>query len=275
MVAGPWYTVVGPMTQTAATGNSELFINVGPPGTRSPLARLYANGDQSIVYYPEFLLLVNGADDNANGWTDEGWDGVDNNGDGNIDELAEWESELWTGAALTQNITNLPYLIRRRPAPVVNARRRGIPHKRRGGSHHLEHHARAVPASGEHEYGICGDPGQSRRHGRPIDTVLDTVIVRPVVRIFSLLAGRTKRSGRTEHVGDGGPLFAAAAGAAPNLFNGLELKGEYSLITLFTRTGQITTNANPPFDNPAAPTTGKTYNPNLPFLSAQLGTSGD
>ena len=36
------------------------------------------------------------ADDNGNGWIDEGWDGVDNNGDGQVDELAEWESELWT-----------------------------------------------------------------------------------------------------------------------------------------------------------------------------------
>ena len=43
--AGPWYTVVGPMTQTAATGNSELFVNVGPPGTQSPWFGLYANGN--------------------------------------------------------------------------------------------------------------------------------------------------------------------------------------------------------------------------------------
>ena len=38
--AGPWYTVVGPMNMTGATGNPELFVNVGPPGTRSPMARL-------------------------------------------------------------------------------------------------------------------------------------------------------------------------------------------------------------------------------------------
>ena len=38
--AGPWYTVVGPMTQLAALGNSELFVNVGAPGTQSPLAHL-------------------------------------------------------------------------------------------------------------------------------------------------------------------------------------------------------------------------------------------
>ena len=93
--AGPWYTVVGPMTQTQADGNSEMFVNVGraryPITSRAalrlcPLAR-------SRRYFPEFLFLVNGRDDNNNGWTDEGWDGVDNNGNGQVDELAEWEAE--------------------------------------------------------------------------------------------------------------------------------------------------------------------------------------
>jgi hypothetical protein len=40
--AGPWYTVVGPMTQTQATGNSEMFVNAGPPGTQSPLERFFS-----------------------------------------------------------------------------------------------------------------------------------------------------------------------------------------------------------------------------------------
>ena len=66
------------MTQT----NAELFVNVGPPGTRSPLARLFFNGNQAIVYYPDFLFLVNGLDDNHNGWTDEGWDGSTTTGMG-------------------------------------------------------------------------------------------------------------------------------------------------------------------------------------------------
>ena len=114
--AGPWYTVVGPMTQTSAPGNSELFVNVGPPGEPSPLARNYfPTGGSPIIYHPEFLFLVNGRDDNNNGWTDEGWDGVDNNGDGNVDELAEWEAEVWAGAIVTQGAVNQPYLIRRGP----------------------------------------------------------------------------------------------------------------------------------------------------------------
>ena len=70
------------------------------------------------------------------------------------------------------------------------------------------------------------------------------------------------------------PLLPLPQGLAPTLFNGLELKGEYRLVTLFARTGNITTNENPPFDNPSAPTTGSTYNPNLPFMAAQQGVSG-
>lgn len=89
--AGPWYTVVGPMAVGPDGANSELFVNVGPPG--SPLPTL-AGGVPC-----EYLLLVNGADDNGNGWTDEGFDGVDNNGNGVVDEAGEWERETWRGAA--------------------------------------------------------------------------------------------------------------------------------------------------------------------------------
>jgi prepilin-type N-terminal cleavage/methylation domain-containing protein len=85
--AGPWYTVVGPMVAF----NSELFVNVGPPGTLSPL--ITAAG-----YRPEFLLLVNGRDDNQNGWKDEGWDGVDNDGINGVDDIGEWEHEAWLGS---------------------------------------------------------------------------------------------------------------------------------------------------------------------------------
>ena len=35
--SGLWYTVVGPMVVTPQQGNSELFVNVGPAGTGSPL----------------------------------------------------------------------------------------------------------------------------------------------------------------------------------------------------------------------------------------------
>ncbi len=81
--AGPWYTVVGPMAVGPLNGNSELFVNVGPPGVRVPDSSGTTAGN---LYHPDFLFLVNGQDDNNNGWVDEGWDGVDNNGNGLMDE---------------------------------------------------------------------------------------------------------------------------------------------------------------------------------------------
>src|SRR5205807_2517120 len=80
------------------------------------------------VVRPEFLFMVNGQDDNpTNGWIDEGWDGVDNDGNGFIDELAEWETETWLGSLATQTISNQSYTIQRRPAPTINAREVALP----------------------------------------------------------------------------------------------------------------------------------------------------
>ncbi len=96
--AGPWYTVIGPMSVTAAGGNTELFVNVGPAGTRSPLADPLGSPG-----FPEFLLLVNGRDDNGDGYPDNGWDGVDNDGINGVDDIGEWngknpEVEKWLGS---------------------------------------------------------------------------------------------------------------------------------------------------------------------------------
>ncbi len=99
--AGPWYTVVGPMSVTPAQGNSELFVNVGQAGAKSPFPDPNGSGG-----FPEFLLLVNGRDDNGNGWIDEGWDGIDNDGINGVDDIGEWlaggppaapEIEKWSG----------------------------------------------------------------------------------------------------------------------------------------------------------------------------------
>ena len=57
-------------------------------------------------------------------------------------------------------------------------------------------------------------------------------------------------------------------GLAPTLFGGQELKGEFRLVTVFARTGLITTNEYPPFDTPATGPSGTSYNPNVPFLQA-------
>ncbi len=65
------------------------------------------------------------------------------------------------------------------------------------------------------------------------------------------------------------------AGLAPtNFATGAELKGEYSLVTVYSRTGQILVNSPPRFDNPANPANGNHYNLNFPFVEAQQGVTG-
>ncbi len=64
-------------------------------------------------------------------------------------------------------------------------------------------------------------------------------------------------------------------GQSPTPYNGPKLKGEYRLVTVFTRNGQVATNDNVLFDNPLAPQNGPgKYNVSLPFLQAQEGISG-
>jgi prepilin-type N-terminal cleavage/methylation domain-containing protein len=106
--AGPWYAVAGP-DWTGPSGNPERFVNWGAPGTAPPL---------SPAGTPvEWLVLVNARDDDANGWADEGFDGVDNDGNGLVDDAPEWEPEAWHGAA-SGGLVAARYAIRRRPMPT-------------------------------------------------------------------------------------------------------------------------------------------------------------
>ncbi len=129
--SGLWYTVVGPMVITPQQGNSELFVNCGEPGTGSPLIDFQVGFNVN----PEFLFLVNGLDDNQNGWIDEGWDGVDNNLNFELqnnaaqvkDDLLEWETETWPSAVAATAGTSQKYTIQRRPTPVATSRELSLP----------------------------------------------------------------------------------------------------------------------------------------------------
>ena len=128
--AGPWYTVVGPMTSNAGRWQFRDVRQRRP--ARDPIASrraLHANGTQTIVYYPEFLFLVNGQDDNNNGWTDEGWDGVDNNGNGHGRRAGRMGTRDCGPSPIVDPgvSTNQPYTIQRRPAPAANAREVALP----------------------------------------------------------------------------------------------------------------------------------------------------
>ena len=64
------------------SGNPERFVNIGPPGTSGHVRDLGQRG----LPGSDVLFVVNGQDDNGNGYIDEGFDGVDNDNDGHVDE---------------------------------------------------------------------------------------------------------------------------------------------------------------------------------------------
>lgn len=102
-----WYTIVGPHWTNPSQGNVEGFVNWGAPGTAPPFGN-------------EWLILANNQDDNHNGWTDEGFDGVDNDNDGLVDTPIEWEPESWLGD-VGKGVVSAEYAIERRPIPTVGA----------------------------------------------------------------------------------------------------------------------------------------------------------
>jgi prepilin-type N-terminal cleavage/methylation domain-containing protein len=286
--AGNWYTVIGPMviypTNPLTPGqNPELFVNVGQPGTPSALSHVAGIN-------PEYLLLVNGQDDNNNGWIDEGFDGVDNDHNQVTDEAAEWEVETWQGAMPNELLTaphgvlpNLQYVIQRRPAPTGNAREVLLP-------------TNVVIDLSTWGFPNLTSPSQERSR-LPVNeyTGYVDIVVYPNGSVVPTTIYSTPSSvsmsgsflhfwlaersdvyppfPNPPHNNSSPPYLPLPQGHAPNLFNGEAIKGEYRLVTLFTKTGQILTNDTVPFDNPAAPANG-TYNANHPFIQAQQGVRG-
>jgi prepilin-type N-terminal cleavage/methylation domain-containing protein len=294
--SGIWYTVVGPMNvppQGTVVGNvlaanPEMFVNVGLPGTPSTLPNA-----------AEFLFLVNGVDDNQDGWIDSGWDGVDNNGNQVVDELAEWtEVEAWQGSLLNTPATGVAYTIRRRPMPVTNAREMSLPSDV------------VIDAS---SWGAAtfwgGQPERSRVPGSAFNiyTGVIDVLVNPDGSIVPTTVYSSPSSMQMNAaffhfwLAERGDIYGpTVANGAPALASGFNftlpmppdaislsqsapfgtptkdayatlmtqlplpvLKGESRIVTLFTRSGQISTNDNPTFN---------VLNVSQPFFEAQRGT---
>ncbi|MDG3003326.1 prepilin-type N-terminal cleavage/methylation domain-containing protein [Paludisphaera mucosa] len=282
--SGWQYTVVGPMTIGPSAGNPELFVNVGVPGTTSPMD--YGDGQGPR----EFLFLVNGVDDDGDGFTDEGWDGIDNDLDGTVgnplvDTLAEWERERWVGSeAQIYQLSGGPlidkaYTITRRPIPSANARETALP-------------------SGVVIDLTTWNQASPERTRAPVDrftgyvdvmfspqgdVVPSTVYSTPAS--FSMkdtffhfwLAERQDLYEAGASVADPdlakfAPFLPVPEGLNPNATN--FLKGEYRIVTLFTRSGQITTNEVADFDLVPGNYNTAAYNPSAPFFKAQQGVRG-
>ena len=297
--SGLWYTVVGPMVVTPQQGNTELFVNVGPAGTQSPLTGFQGPVANPVTVSPEFLFLVNGLDDNQNGWIDEGYDGVDNNYNAEVanggpyitDDLFEWENEAWPPTVLTSGQGSQFYTIQRRPAPAANSREVSLPTNvvvdlTTWGNAFQERsqfppgvinsfsgyvdilvypNGTVVPTtiySTPSSFGMSGAffhfwlSERSDVRGIQLDNNNNPVPIVPGQHVF-LPVGNIKQQ--------------LVLGSTP--YTGPSLKGEYRLVTLFTRTGQVTTNDNVQFDNPVNPANGlNVYNPGYPFLASEQGT---
>ncbi len=323
--SGQYYTVVGPMAQ----GNPELFVNDGPAGSTPGLSRTYVDpkGNKYGPIAVEYLFLVNGRDDDNNGYVDDGWDGVDNDQDGYVDIspsyplscFTEWtENETWAwvlggsfsavnspmnfqvrfpnltnpNVPLINGIVNRSYNITRRPAPSAGSREVALP------SNVVIDLTTWATSRERSRFPI--PPVQAPTNGQPAPAASQVVnpnsgsvdiLVNPdgtVVpsTIYSSPASFGLNGAflhfwlaeRSDVVGPdpnrtSAPFLPLPAGFAPSLFTGnVELKGEYSLVTVYSRTGHILVNSPPRFDNPA--NLPSNFNINVPFLDAMQGVTG-
>ncbi|GAC1475404.1 MAG: hypothetical protein NVSMB9_27870 [Isosphaeraceae bacterium] len=287
--SGRYYTVVGPMT----VYNPELHVNDGPPefspynpdgsAAHSSLAVTYPlPGGGTTTKHPEFLFLVNGVDDDTDGYVDNGFDGFNQNldfvlngGSGRPanDDLNEWtETEQWLGAQALQSRGAKPvlsYVITRRPVPVPGAKEVSLP-------------------SGAVIDMTTWDSTRERSR-LPVDALngyVDILVnpsgqVVPFTEFSSLTSSSMNDAFFQFWIADRTDVYAPDFTKSPRLpityppggtaYNGVSnyLKKDRQLLTLFTRTGQIVTNSVENFDFANAYTTN--YDPNHPFLEAQNG----
>jgi hypothetical protein len=129
--AGPTLTICGPQFPETAGGalSSEGFTQGILPGTPA-FTRTYTapDGTTTATASPQWLMLVDGIDDNNDGYVDSGWDGLDNDGVNGSDmaDPGEWEIERWP-AAHRAGFSGKSYAIHRRPVPSSTTRSSYLP----------------------------------------------------------------------------------------------------------------------------------------------------
>jgi prepilin-type N-terminal cleavage/methylation domain-containing protein len=295
---GPWYTVVGPakIGPTSSTGNPEWFVNVGPPDSPSTLPPFT---DPVFGLPLEFLLLTNGRDDGqmfgqgytptADGWIDSGFDGVDNDGIKGPDNPEEWENESWLSVFPSQGGVSLPYTIRRRPAPIAGAREISLPSSividaTSWNNPNPERSRLPIKSSGARLSGYVdillnpdGTVVPTTIYGTPSSVGMDQAFYH-----FWLAERQDLATVDNNFLPNNLPSLPVPPGIAPaGRFPGnAQLKGQYAILTLFARTGQIVVNENPPFlfdsvkgfTNQPGPTAQ--YNASHPFIQAEQGVNG-
>jgi prepilin-type N-terminal cleavage/methylation domain-containing protein len=261
-----YFTVVGPMTVTPAQGNSELFVNDGPSGSVSQLRRTYSDGSLLPV---EYLFLINGKDDDGNGFIDDGWDGVDNNRDPNLvtDDLDEWEHETWMPPPVNLR-SSLTYTIRRRPVPSLNTKEV------------------ALPSSVVIDLTTWSTTAERSRLPVNLYTGYVDVLLNPdgtaVPTTIYSSPSTIGLTGSFLHfwLADRGDVMAPVTGLGISTLPmpigtagytaTAVVKSGQALITLNAKTGRVTTTENPKFDG-VLDSTNLRYGIETPFLAAKQG----
>ncbi len=270
---------------------------MGPP---APIGQ-YSNFAPSLLYQGqtqviEYLVLVNGQDDNKNGWIDEvDSDGVDNNGiNGPDDPPAEFCLGAGILAGFGLSTSHLPARHPLHDPPPPGA----IPGCQGGVAAHVDGRRRHLRSPSTQE--------RSRLPVNPFTGYVDIILnpdgtVVPTVQYSSpssfgmagafyhfwlserqdLMDLQPNSNGTAaQPLVTGAPYslpIAQPGGSGSGTYPGPYLKGEYSVLSLSTRTGQIVVNQSVPFLYSSSigynSQTG-TYNPTNPFIQAEQGLSG-
>lgn len=248
-IKGNKLTVCGPM----ATFNPELFVNASASFTRTYRA---PDGSQ-VTANPQYLFLVNGKDDNGDGHADSGWDGLDNDGDGLLDEADEWEVEAWP-ATLNKTQQGLSHSIIRRPSPSPNQQ------------------ATALPASVVIDLTTWGMTGE--RSHLPVNPYTGTVdlIIEPSGTVRPDLPYGVRSSQGMDSsllhfwLADRGDVIDPVVTQGSYLMLPIPpvLKGARHLVQVQARSGSIQTG---PLENFADPTNPLPTDPMVPFLEYRQG----
>jgi len=273
---GSVYTIVGPIAQP----NPEGFINYGASGPPTPTG--YTSGFPP----PEFLLLVNGVDDDSDGFVDNGFNGV-------TTPLNLYESEKWLGPQVAQaanpSTSILHYVAKRRPVPARGARETLLPANvvidlttwNRSDPFFPERSRLPVDPNSRY-IDVLLDPSgqviQTSQYSSPASAISPFLHFWLTDRegVTEPLWGMTKDSKGNPLLPIVNPNAGAVSPAIPQHYmlsmpagtsnytaaNGQYLQGERMLVTIFTRTGNVTINSLQNFDGTDI---------NAPFYAAQRG----
>ena len=262
---GNVYTIIGPVVDP----NPDNYINYGANGPPSPSN--YVNPP------PEYLLLVNGVDDDGDGLVDNPFNGVSLN--------TNYEPEKWLGAQVQESYSHYDgfapakpsirrYVAKRRPVPARGARETLFPANVVVDltTWNLTQERSRIPVDGDARYiDILLDPSgqviQSTRYSNPANFISPFLhfwltdregVVEPpyTVNTDGTFTFQSLLSTGTVYL----PMPSGTSGYAPT--NGQTLQGERMLLTIFAKTGNITTNSLQNFDGTDI---------NAPFYAAQRG----